>query len=218
MIKADELACANAGLPAVTLHVGSGECVGLIGARRSGRTVLLRLLATLVRPSSGRLLIDGVDALMDVERARARIGYAGRDRVLCGDLTVDEHLRCHAGMRRLDERQVREAIARAELDPAATIHELSSDLQQRLSLLTALLPAPAVLLLDDPWRNLEPGVRPRFQDWLRQTRENGAAVVAALDEVDPTFCTAVAQVEGGRVRLLTPPSIEAGETWEPAPA
>src|SRR5438093_9605296 len=82
----------------IALELAGGQCLALLGPNGSGKTTLLRILATLLRPTSGRLTIGGVDALRDPERARAFIGMVGHGSYVYEDLTALENVRFWTGM------------------------------------------------------------------------------------------------------------------------
>src|SRR5580693_7606331 len=84
---------ATTALAGVDLEIGQGECLAIVGSRGSGRTTLLRILATLLQPTSGRVEINGVDIASDLNRVRPLVAYAGHDRIDGNRLRVDEYLR-----------------------------------------------------------------------------------------------------------------------------
>jgi ABC-type multidrug transport system ATPase subunit len=174
-------------LPEVSLDMARGEGLGLAGPNGSGRTTLLRILATLVPPTSGTVEIDGLDVVKRLHQVRRLVGYAG-DESLPGDgLSVGESLRfiARARLNPADAaRAATDAVVRAGLDPRADVATLSAGFRQRLALAWALLPLPDVILLDDPLRALDGTARGRFIDWIREARDAGAALVVAANSDD----------------------------------
>jgi ABC-type multidrug transport system ATPase subunit len=190
-------------LRSVDLDVAAGECVGLLGPYHGGRTTLLRVLATLVRPSAGTLDIAGIDAIRHVYAARARVAYVGHDPLAAYGLRVREHLEfVHAARIRHSEPATRSAvqdvIERAGLLPDASVDELSTGFRQRLSLAAACLVAPQVLLLDDPFRTIDTESRTHVVSWLREVRDSGTTVLASLSEEQDVdaLCHRVVRAEG----------------------
>ncbi len=187
----------------VDLDVARGDSVGLMGANGSGRTTLLRIVATLVPPTSGSVEIDGLDAVRDINRLRPRIAYVGMESLPAERMPVGEYFRfVLEGRRRPATREIVEAaVARAGLDERASCASLSGGMRQRLSLGVALAAEPDVLLLDDPFRALDPAGRSRVVEWLADARTRGAAVLLATQADDDiaAACTRVARFDKGRL-------------------
>ena len=187
----------------VDLDVARGDSVGLTGPNGSGRTTLLRIVATLVPPTSGAVEIDGLDVVRDLRTLRPRIAYVGMEPLPAERMTVGEYFRfVLEGRRRPATGEIVEAaVARAGLDERANSATLSGGLRQRLSLGAALAAAPDVLLLDDPFRALDAAGRSRFVEWLAEARERGAAIMLATpaDDDIAAACTRVARFDRGRL-------------------
>jgi heme exporter protein A len=129
--------------------------VAVFGANGAGKTTLLRILAGLLRPHAGRATVLGAKP----ELARGRIGLLAHEPMLYRDLTVRENLRFHARLHRVDLARVealldRVGIAARADDPVRT---LSRGMTQRAAICRAVLHEPDVLLLDEPFANLDPG-------------------------------------------------------------
>jgi putative ABC transport system ATP-binding protein len=154
-------------LDGVTLDIDKGEFLGIMGASGSGKTTLLHMLGLLDEPSSGTILIDGLDIslLTDYERTMFRLyklGYVFQDYALVPDLTVMENVSLTAMLRkdRTDE-QVREDTL--EILRRIGLHdrrdhlprELSGGQQQRVSIARAIVNKPDILFADEPCANLD---------------------------------------------------------------
>ncbi len=143
----------------VSLTIGAGECVALLGANGAGKTTLLRAMATLTRPTRGQVIAFGVDAWQERQAVRARIGVVAHQPWLYPELTCRENLRFFGTMFQLDQLEGRivGTLERVGLggrldSPAGT---LSRGLLQRLNLARALLHGPEALLLDEPDTGLD---------------------------------------------------------------
>jgi len=202
-------------LTGVDLEIGRGECLAIAGSRGSGRTTLLRIMATLVRPTSGRVAIDGIDIASDVFRVRPLVAYAGRDPIDGNRLRVDEYLRFVATARKQPASSVEPIAALVGLDVRAPIAALAADVQSRLALAAALIAAPAVLLLDEPLGVLESAARAGFLQWLADARRRGATIVMSASAGDDVseVCPRVVRLDAGRVI-----EIAAGQPLPAAPA
>jgi heme exporter protein A len=171
-------------LRGVSLTVARGEFVAVLGANGAGKTTLLRMLATLSTPTSGALSIDGVDALKQPERARARIGVVSHQSLVYPDLTAFENLRFHADLHGVDAARIETALRRVNLwqrahDPARTF---SRGMIQRLTIARATLHAPALLLLDEPYTGLDQPSAATLSALLREAAGAGRAVVMTTHE------------------------------------
>jgi len=190
----------------VDLQVARGECLALVGTNGGGRTTLLRILATLLRPSAGTLEIDGLDAIRQPHRVRSRLVYVGEETPRPEGLRVGEYLAFVTGARGPRAtpgaaRRVAEVLDRAKLQADIPVDALSSGVRQQLALAAALLVAPAVMLLDNPFRSLDPAARALFTNWLREHRDRGTTMVVAVnDEAAATSLGhAVARLDRGRI-------------------
>ena len=175
---------ATVALSGVDLQASQGECVGLVGPNGGGRSTLLKILATLLKPTSGSLEIGGIDALRAPYEARHRIAYVGEEAVAGHGLSAREYLAFLASARRasLPRTAIDEAIVRAGVKADAGLDTLSTGNRRRVSLAAVLLVRPQVLLLDDPFAGLDADARVAFSVWVSEARDAGTAIVAALNE------------------------------------
>ncbi len=188
-------------LAGVDLEVGRGESLAIVGPRGSGRTTLLRILATLMPPTSGRVEINGIDVASEVFRVRPLVAHADHDRIEGNRLRVDEYLRFVAAARNRPVSSIVPVIGLLGLDARAAIARLASDAQSRLGLAAALVAAPAVLLLDEPFRTLEPAMHAGLAQWLDDARVAGATVVVSASAAEDMsrICQRVAHLDAGRL-------------------
>jgi heme exporter protein A len=143
----------------VTLTLPRGATVAVFGANGAGKTPLLRILATLLRPHSGRAAVLGSTLPQEGWKVRGRVGLLGHDPMLYRDLTVEENLRFHARLHGVPEARIAELLDTVGLATRADepVHTLSRGLAQRAAICRATLHAPELLLLDEPLANLDPG-------------------------------------------------------------
>ena len=144
----------------VSLVVPAGSTVAVIGPNGAGKTTLLRVLATLLRPSSGEVRVLGAALPGEAWRVRGRIGFLGHEPLLYRELTVRENLRFNARLHRLAgaEEAIAELLRRAGLVGYADeqVRSLSAGTLQRAAICRALLHDPELLLLDEPLSHLDP--------------------------------------------------------------
>ena len=167
----------------IALELAGGQCLALLGPNGSGKTTLLRILATLLRPTSGQLTIGGVDALRDPERARALIGMVGHGSYVYEDLTALENVRFWTVMGGGDAGQGRllAALQQVELEAAAhdRVRTFSAGMKRRLALARVLLGRARLLLLDEPFTELDQRGRKWLSEFLLAFKAGGGGVVVA---------------------------------------
>ena len=139
----------------VSFVVSPGETVSIVGANGTGKTTLLRILATLAVPVSGTVMVDGQNALDNPSRYRKQIGYLPEQVALYDDMTVKEYLKYRAALKgepaKRVRRRVSEAVEMCSIGDVlrSQIRTLSAGMRKRVALADALLLRPRVLLLDD---------------------------------------------------------------------
>ena len=151
-------------LRGVSLHVGPGECVALLGRNGAGKTTLLRCLVGLLAPSGGRMLLDGRDIRVwpSFRRARGGIGYVPQGRDIFSDLSVGENLLISARSQGVRDGAVLDEVC--ALFPVLRAMwrrrggDLSGGQQQQLAIGRALMGRPRLLVLDEPTEGIQPSI------------------------------------------------------------
>jgi heme exporter protein A len=174
-------------LRGINLRLGAGEVVGLLGANGSGKSTLLRIVATLLRPHAGRVTVFGHDIVGAADEVRSVVGYMAHAPGLYGDLTARENLRFAASMLDRDPREVDDALARVGLTAAAneTVRTFSSGMQRRLAIARLLLGRPRLLLLDEPYSNLDTDGIALMNSVIEERVADGAAALVVVHELGP---------------------------------
>jgi heme exporter protein A len=174
-------------LRGVSLEVRSGEAVGLFGANGSGKSTVLRILGTLLNPNAGTGSINGLDIVRDAGSVRGVVGYLAHATGLYGDLTARENLRFAADMMGLPYPVVEEALERVRLAHVAgdRVRGFSAGMQRRLALARLILRSPRVLLLDEPYSNLDAEGVELMNSIITGVVRSGGAALLALHELAP---------------------------------
>lgn len=196
----------------VSISVKPGEIFGLVGPDGAGKTTAMRMLASVMRPDSGNIQIDGVDVIADPERTKRHVSYMPQRFGLYEDLTVDENIRFFADLFEIPGKVWRERSARLLAASGMTpfgkrlAGQLSGGMKQKLGLTCALVHAPRVLLLDEPTTGVDPVSRREFWQILYSLRAEGVAMVistAYLDEAER--CDRLALLHEGRMMYCDTP-------------
>jgi len=168
-------------LAGLDLAVGAGETVLVTGPNGAGKTTLLRILATVLRPSSGRVAVAGNELPARAADVRREVGYAGHDPLAYPDLTARENLELYAALYSVPEARVAEELDRVGLDGRRgdRAAELSRGMLQRLALARVGLHRPSIVLLDEPTAGLDAEGRDVLRRFLA---EPGRTIVVATHE------------------------------------
>jgi ABC-2 type transport system ATP-binding protein len=198
----------------LTFQVHAGEVFGLLGPNGAGKSTTLRILITLLRPTSGQALVLGHDVAKEPDTIRRLIGYVPQERAIDRFLTGREHLLLLADLYHLPKDEARRRIpellklvdleAKADL-PARTY---SGGMKRKLDIACGLLPNPTVVFLDEPTLGLDVQSRLRIWDYVRQLKARGITIVMTtnyLDEADQ-LCDRLAIIDGGRIKTMGSPA------------
>ena len=190
------------GITELDLEVAEGEIFGFLGPNGAGKTTTMRVLLDLIRPTSGRAEVFGIETTADPVAIHRRVGYLPGefdlyDR-LTGGQTIDYFGNLRGGLERV---YVDGLIQRLDLDPSRRFKEYSRGNKQKVGLIVALQHRPDLLILDEPTAGLDPLVQQTFFALVREAREEGRSIFLSshiIDEVDRT-CDRVAIIREGRL-------------------
>jgi ABC-2 type transport system ATP-binding protein len=191
----------------VDLSIPEGEIFGLVGPNGAGKTTMLRMLATLLAPTSGDAEIAGESVRRNPQAVRRVLGYMPDAFGVYDDMKVWEYLdffgRCYGLGPAQRKRMIGDLLELVDLAHKrdAYVQSLSRGMQQRLCLAHALVHDPQVLLLDEPASGLDPRARVELRELLRELRAIGKTILISshiLPELEE-LCTSVAIVDHGRV-------------------
>ena len=193
-------------LARVTLELPRGATLAVFGANGAGKTTLLRILATLLRPHTGSVQVLGSSLPRDGWKVRGRIGLLGHEPLLYRDLTVRENLRFHARLHAVAAERIDALLEAVGMTRRADepVRALSRGMVQRVAICRAVLHAPDLLLLDEPFANLDPGAAGAVEPLIG--RASGAARVLISHDVEQGLAGAdvVLGLRAGRPDLLAP--------------
>jgi ABC-2 type transport system ATP-binding protein len=180
-------------LDGVTLQVPRGEVFGLLGPNGSGKTTMIRILSTILKPTSGTAMVNGIDVVKHPNAVRRSIGLAGQYATVDENLTGFENLRMIGLLNHLDKsfavKRSRELLEQFGLTDAAdrTTKTYSGGMRRRLDLGAALVASPPLLFLDEPTSGLDPQSRQDLWGIIEGLVEGGTTVLLTtqyLEEAD----------------------------------
>jgi ABC-2 type transport system ATP-binding protein len=193
------------GILEVDLEVEEGEVFGFLGPNGAGKTTTIRTMLDLIRPTSGRVLVFGIESNADPVAIHRRVGYIPGEFALYDRLTGGQTLEYFANLRGgVDKAYQASLIERFELDPSRRFREYSKGNKQKVGVIIALQHRPELLVLDEPTAGLDPLVQQTFFATLRETVADGSTVFLSshiLSEVEKS-CDRVAIIREGRLVKL----------------
>ena len=188
------------------LYIGAGDIFGFIGPNGAGKTTTMRILVTLLEPTSGAAFIDGLDVSKKGKDVRRRVGYMPDFMGVYDDLKVFEYLEFFAAAFGIEYKK-RQAIVDGVLEltdlvskRAAPVDSLSRGMQQRLGLARVLIHDPKVLILDEPASGLDPRARIEMRELLRELKRMGKTIMISshiLSELEE-ICDRIGIIERGQ--------------------
>jgi ABC-2 type transport system ATP-binding protein len=193
------------GIVDVDLAVNEGEIFGFLGPNGAGKTTTIRTVLDLIRPTSGRALVFGIESSADPVAIHRRVGYIPGEFTLYDRLTGAQTIEYFANLRgRVDPTYQQDLIDRFDLDTSRRFKEYSKGNKQKVGLIIALQHRPELLILDEPTSGLDPLVQQTFFEVMREAKADGRTVFLSshiLSEVEKT-CDRVAIIRDGQIVRL----------------
>ena len=198
----------------LSLSIGPGEIFGRLGPNGAGKTTTIRMLTMQTRPTSGRILYAGKELATHGALLKSAIGVVPQHVNFDQDLTVGENLELHARLHHMarPERQARiqELLAYMELADVVNdgVRRLSGGMKRRLLIARALIHRPRILFMDEPTVALDPQVRRRIWELIRQMAKDGVTVFLTTHYIEEaeSLCDRVAILNRGRLVALDTPA------------
>jgi len=197
-------------LAPLSFSVGKGEIFGLIGPDGAGKSTLFRILATLLKPDTGRALLAGRDVVEDLVECRKILGYMPGRFSLYADLTVEENLEFYATVfgTTINENYdlIKGIYSQIEPFRKRQAGKLSGGMKQKLALSCALIHRPEILLLDEPTTGVDAVSRQEFWEILREIGNQGISILVSTPYMDEAArCDRVALVQQGTILEIDRP-------------
>lgn len=197
----------NVAVDNLSLEVESGQFFGLLGPNGSGKTTTIHMLSTLLKPSEGSILINGIDVSQNPREVRRQIGLVFQESALDRTLSVEENLLFCAGLHGLKKRQVKERISALlelfslENKKSAPVASLSGGMRRSVDIIRGVLHQPKILFLDEPTVGLDIQSRRRIWRFIQRLIQDQSLTVILtthyLEEATP--CDVTSFIKAGRV-------------------
>ena len=191
----------------ISLTIPCEGIYGFLGPNGAGKTSTIRTIATLLKPSSGTISIDGSDVIRDTQEVRKRIGIVQQHISLDKEISVRENLVCHAMLHKVPKNEIdsrmKELCDVLGLDRYLDklILDLSGGWRRRAAIACALMHRPSILFLDEPTAGLDTQSRHILWDILRELKKSGTTIFLTthyMDEAE-SLCDRIAIIDSGRV-------------------
>ena len=196
----------------LTFEVYKGEIFGFLGANGAGKTTAIRILSGLSRPTSGKVIVAGIDASRKPEEIKKQIGYMCQKFSLYEDLTVKENIVLYGGIygmkTGLIRQRVKELLEKLQFQDYENrmISDLPLGFRQKLAFAVAVLHEPRIVFLDEPTGGVDPITRRQFWEMIYETADRGITVFVTTHYMDEAeYCDRISIMSDGRIVALDTP-------------
>lgn len=197
----------------LNLDIEKGELFGFLGPNGAGKTTTIRILTTLTKPSSGKVLLNGIDVARDPANAKSEFGIVQQHLSLNRDLTIAENLELHARLHHLSpmdrKKRIADLLDYVEMSEHADylIDDVSGGMKRRAMIARALIHRPKLLFLDEPTVGLDAQTRRRVWDLIRKMNSDGATVFLTTHYIEEAeaLCQRVGIIHHGKLIALGSP-------------
>ena len=191
----------------VSFEVKKGEIFGLLGPNGAGKTTLMQMIATLMKPTSGQVIIDGLTADKDILEIHKRIGFLTNEIKLDPMSTPNNLFNFFAELYDIPENELKdrrdESFARFGISPFADkrINELSTGVKQKISIAISLIHNPPIIIFDEPTNGLDILTSKQVTDYLKELKEQGHAILLSthIFSVAEELCDDIAILVDGKI-------------------
>jgi len=201
-------------LSGVSLEIKEGEIFGILGPNGAGKTTLVRILSTLLKPSSGEVMVAGCTLPSEDYKLKKLIGYMPQKPSLYDDLSANKNLKFFLnlhfsnGVRGNIKNRIDQILEFVELKDRRddAISTFSGGMKQRLSLACALIHQPKILFLDEPTSGVDPRLKRAFWDYFKKLKQEGTTIIITTHQLsDAENCDRLALMKNGKVFLVDTP-------------
>ena len=196
----------------ISFEVSRGEIFGFLGANGAGKTTTIRTLCGILNPTSGKVLVNGVDVTASTAVLKPHIGYMSQKFTLYPDLTVWENMDIAGSLYELSRPQIRKrteelfSFIGLKTIPGGTVRQLSGGTKQMIALAASILHNPELIFLDEPTAGTSPKTRQAFWNLIRQLSAQGKTIFVTTHYMDEAeYCHRIVLMERGRILAMDTP-------------
>ena len=194
----------------ITFEVGKGEIFGLLGTNGAGKSTTIKMLCGLLKPTRGSIKIGGIDIQKMPLKAKSMMGYLPENPLIYDRLTGAETLELIGKLRKLSDEMIQQRITyyASTLGLGEEMHSevgtYSKGMRQKLAIAMTLIPAPDMVLLDEPASGLDPRYTKLLKDWILNLAGNGRTVLLSthIIEMAESLCTKIAIIDQGKLLAI----------------
>ena len=194
----------------ISFHVNAGEIMGLLGSNGAGKSTTIKILAGILRPTSGEVYLAGKDVLRETLQSKKMRGYMPETPHLYENLTGYEFLTFVGRLLDMSHEVIEERIENYSkaLELESHLHSLigtySKGTRQKITFIMSIMNDPPVLLLDEPTSGLDPRFTRLLKDWILSFRANGNAILLSthITSVAEDICDRLAIIHRGKIRSM----------------
>lgn len=191
----------------LSLEVKSGEFFGFLGPNGAGKTTTIKMIAGLIKPTSGKIFICGIDALAEPEKAKSFLAYVPDQPFIYDKLTGREFLYFIGGLFKMKKEKIREKVDflvdHFEIGRwiDKRVEEYSQGMKQRVIIASALLHDPKVIVIDEPMVGLDPRSARIVKDTLKQKSKEGVTIFMSTHSLDVAeeLCDTIGIIKDGKL-------------------
>lgn len=196
----------------LSFDVSEGEIFGFLGANGAGKTTTIRILCGLSYPTSGEIMIDGMNVYTEREKIKKRIGYMSQKFSLYEDLTITENIQFYAGIYGMGRKEIRlrtdQLLKQLNLEgyKKRLIRDIPLGWRQKLAFSVAVFHRPSIVFLDEPTGGVDPLTRRQFWEMIHEEAEEGITVFVTTHYMDEAeYCDRVSIMVDGRIAAIDKP-------------
>lgn len=204
----------------LTFNVKKGEIFGFLGANGAGKTTAIRMLCSLLQPTSGEATIAGFDLRKNAKSIKKNIGYMSQRFSLYDDLTIYENMQLFGTVYGIPHKELKNRIFESlkilnlEDKYKTLVYSIPLGWKQKLSFATAMLHRPQIVFLDEPTSGVDPIVRREFWNLIYEAASKGVTIFVTTHYMDEAeYCERVSIMSNGQLKLIGTPT-ELKETMQ----
>lgn len=194
----------------VSFEIKKGEIFGFLGPNGAGKSTTIRMLTTLLRPTSGEATIAGADIVFNQDEVRKHIGLVAEKIILYNHLTARENLQFFGQLYHLSKEEINKRsekwLNKLKMDNWLDIQTgaFSTGMKQRINIVRALLTEPDILFLDEPTLGLDPQTTNLIREFIRELNNHGVTVLLTTHDMieAEALCDRVAIIDHGKIAAL----------------